>query len=114
MKHNLRVNSALMLKTLSMTVLILLCLVVARPGSQTARAAATGESLFNANCVVCHKAGGNIINPKKPVIGSTMLASKKTFKSYLLKPSGAMQPCPKIANEDADLAALYDYCKSLK
>jgi mono/diheme cytochrome c family protein len=114
MKNGLRANSALILKSLAIPIVILLCLGTSRLGNQTARAAATGESLFNANCVACHKAGGNMINPKKPVIGSTMLASKKTFKTYLLKPSGAMPPAPKIANDDADLAALYDYCKSLK
>jgi hypothetical protein len=54
------------------------------------------------------------MNAKKPVIGSARLASKPAFKGYLLKPTAPMQPAPAIANNDADLTALYNYCKSLK
>jgi len=54
------------------------------------------------------------MNAKKPVIGSAKLANKQIFKAYLLKPTAPMQPAPTIANNDADLTALLDYCKSLK
>ena len=73
-----------------------------------------GDKLFAATCVACHKDGHNILNPKKPIIGSAKLASKQAFKAYLLKPTGVMQPAPAIANNDADLSALYSYCKGLK
>jgi mono/diheme cytochrome c family protein len=73
-----------------------------------------GAELFAKNCAACHKDGKNIVNAKKPIIGSAQLKDKKTFKSYLLKPTGTMPPSPAIANNDADLTAVFDYCKSLK
>jgi mono/diheme cytochrome c family protein len=114
MKNSLQALSTSMLKALAIPVVVLLCLNTTLPGNQSAKAAGSGESLFTANCAVCHKAGGNIMNAKKPVIGSAKLANKQTFKGYLLKPTAPMQPAPVIANNDADLTALYDYCKSLK
>lgn len=79
-----------------------------------ANAGPEGSKIFAENCASCHANGGNIVDPKKPVKGSKILASKQTLKDLLLKPKGAMTPFPKIANSDADLSALYDYCKSLK
>jgi mono/diheme cytochrome c family protein len=83
-------------------------------GSQNAVSAPNGEEAFKASCAACHAAGGNIVNPKKPVKGSPKLASKEAFKAYLLKPSGSMMPYPQIANDAATLDALYTYCKALK
>ena len=95
-------------------VVILLCLSTLLSGNQKVRAASKGEQLFGTNCAACHKDGKNLIEQKKPVIGSAKLAKKETLKSFLLKPSGNMPPFPDVANNAADLAALYDYCKGLK
>jgi mono/diheme cytochrome c family protein len=114
MKNTLQMSSALLWSTLAMLVVVSLFLGTNLSGNQMAKAASTGETLYNTNCAACHKAGGNIVNAKKPVIGSPMLAKKQTFKSYLLKPTGSMPPAPAIAGNDADLTALYDYCKTLK
>src|SRR5579884_187050 len=89
-------------------------LLAANVTSGSAFGAANGEQIFKENCAACHANGGNIVDPKKPLKGSAKLASKDSFKAYLLKPSGAMQPFPKIANNAGDLEALYTYCKSLK
>jgi len=113
MKNTLQMSSGLW-STLAMLVIVMLSLSANLSGNQIAKAASTGETLYSTNCAACHKAGGNIINAKKPVIGSPMLAKKQTFKSYLLKPTGSMPPAPAIASNDADLTALYDYCKTLK
>ena len=77
-------------------------------------AALNGEQIFKENCASCHTGGGNLIDPKKPVKGSAKLASLVKFKDYLVKPTGAMPPAPKIANDAATLDALYKYCKTLK
>jgi cytochrome c6 len=79
-----------------------------------ALAASSGEKLFTANCAACHANGGNIVDPKKPLKGSQKLASKEVFKDLLKKPVGAMPAFANIADSDADLTALYNYCKSLK
>jgi mono/diheme cytochrome c family protein len=100
--------------TFSILALLLFSLCTILSGNQTVNAASAGDKLFATNCAACHQGGKNIVNPKKPVIGSAHLASKDAFKTYLLKPSGTMAPYPAIANNPADLAALFDYCKGLK
>lgn len=80
-----------------------------------AGAASDGGKIFSENCAGCHANGGNQLDPKKPVKGSKELATKQGFKDLLNKPKGAMMtPFPQIAKNDADLTALYNYCKSLK
>lgn len=112
MKNALHVSSVLGLSSLA--AVLALSLSTFLSDSQTVNAASKGETLFNANCATCHKDGGNIINPKKPLKGAAQLASQDAFKSYLQKPTGAMAAYPAIANNGADLAALYDYCKAIK
>ena len=73
-----------------------------------------GSKIYADSCNSCHPKGGNILVPKKPVTGSKVLASKKALSDFLLKQNGSMPPYPQIANNDADLTALYEYCKSLK
>jgi len=94
--------------------LLIAITVLAQFVSPKAVAAPNGEQIFKGNCASCHAGGGNIVDPKKPVKGSAKLASVDKFKEYLLKPSGAMQPAPKIANDAQTLDALYKYCKTLK
>jgi len=79
-----------------------------------AGAASDGSKIYAESCASCHAKGGNILDPKKAVKGSKILASKKAFKDFLLKQNGSMPAYPHIANNDADLTALFDYCKSLK
>lgn len=73
-----------------------------------------GEKLFSNNCAACHAGGKNIIDPKKPVIGSKKLASKASFKSFIEVPNGTMPAFKAIADKDTDLTALYNYVKGLK
>jgi mono/diheme cytochrome c family protein len=73
-----------------------------------------GRKLYDATCAACHPAGGNIINPKKPVKGSAMLASKTALKSYLEKPTASMPPFPAIAGNKDKLENLYSYVKTMK
>ena len=82
--------------------------------TSSAGAAPDGSKIYANNCAACHANGGNIVDPKKPVKGSKVLATKQSFKENLLKPKGSMTAFPQIANNDADLSALYEYCKSLK
>lgn len=80
----------------------------------TAKAAPSGEKIFTANCAGCHMGGKNLIDPKKPVIGSKKLASKGTFKALLNSTIGGMPSFPKISGNDEALEALYVYVKGLK
>jgi mono/diheme cytochrome c family protein len=114
MKDSSHVSSMFGFGTIAALLIFLLFMSTALSGNQTVRAASTGEKLFGANCAACHQGGKNIVAPNKPIIGSSKLSNKDAFKSYLLKPTGTMPPSPAIANNGADLAALYDYCKTLK
>jgi mono/diheme cytochrome c family protein len=114
MKKILQMSSAPVLSTMAMLGVISLFISVNLAGSQTARAASKGQDLFALNCEGCHKAGANVMNPKKPIIGSAKLANKQTFKSFLLKPTGQMPPASAVTGNEADVSALYDYCKTLK
>ncbi|MCC7528203.1 MAG: c-type cytochrome [Candidatus Melainabacteria bacterium] len=79
-----------------------------------ANAAPDGMKIFTANCAACHAGGKNIMDPKKPIIGSKSIASIESFKAFLSKQNGKMPAYPKIvANEEA-LKALHAYVKTLK
>jgi mono/diheme cytochrome c family protein len=103
-----------MVKSAAPVALLIAITVWAQLVCPRAGASPNGEQVFKENCASCHTGGGNLVEPKKPVKGSTKLASVDKFKEYLLKPSGAMQPAPKIANDAPTLDALYKYCKTLK
>ncbi|SRR5579875_2301396 len=96
------------------SVVMAAALPVLMPGGASAGPGETGEQIFMKKCAGCHMGGKNTINPKHPIIGSKMLASKQAFKTYISKPVAPMPAFPKIAGNDADLTALYDYCKTLK
>ena len=78
------------------------------------KAAADGKQLFSKNCAGCHANGKNTMNPKFPIIGSKKLESKDSFKAFITKPVPPMPSFAKLAGNDEDLTALYDYCKTLK
>ena len=80
----------------------------------SAGAAPSGDKMFAASCVACHPGGKNIIDPKKPIIGSKKLANKDSFKALLSKASGSMPSFANIAKDDPAVTALYSYVKSLK
>lgn len=82
--------------------------------SNFAVAAPSGDKIFNANCAACHMGGKNMVDPKKPIIGSKVIATKESLKAYLSKQQGTMPPFPKIAENDEALTALHTYLKSLK
>lgn len=81
---------------------------------ERAIAAPSGDKIYSMNCSGCHMNGGNSLSPSKPVKGSKKLATKEDFKAYLSKANGTMPPFPKVAGNDEALAALYNYCKTLK
>ena len=84
------------------------------PERNSAAAAPTGERIYGDSCASCHSNGKNLVEPKKPVIGSKKLSSKEAFKALLSKASGNMPAFPKIAGDDQALSALYDYVRTLK
>ncbi len=83
-------------------------------GSLSALAAPSGDKIFAANCQACHAGGKNMIDPKKPIIGSKKLATKETFKAFLSRAQGTMPAFNKIADNDEALTALHTYVKTLK
>lgn len=77
-------------------------------------AAPDGAKIFQAKCALCHADGGNRTDPAKPVKGSKKLKSAEIFKEFLSKKNSMMPPFKGIADDDAALKALLDYCKSMK
>lgn len=73
-----------------------------------------GEVAFRQLCASCHIAGGNKVQPSKPVTGSAKLASLATFKAYLSAPVGHMPYYSHVIKDQATLQALYNYCRNLE
>ncbi|MGO9137425.1 MAG: c-type cytochrome [Syntrophales bacterium] len=80
-----------------------------------------GEKLFAANCGGCHPNGGNIINPKIPVVGSPQLNNLNTFVQFNRNPlrpdgsKGVMPAFPKERISDQEMKHIYEYItKGLK
>lgn len=92
--------------------IVSLMISVLLPGASVA--APDGEKIFKAKCAMCHVDGGNRTNPGKPVKGSKQLNTKDMFKELLSKKNGMMPPFKAIADDDAALTALYEYCNKLK
>lgn len=72
-----------------------------------------GEQIFKSNCSGCHLHGQNLIKSDKPIIGSTKLKSKNSFKEFLSVPHPPMPNFKNIADESGQLDALYGYVMSL-
>ncbi len=77
-------------------------------------ASSKGRRLFESHCASCHAGGGNLVVPKKPVIGSQVLVTGATFKSYLNQPVGTMPHYEDLIRDDGLLTELYTYVKSMK
>lgn len=72
-----------------------------------------GRQLFMSHCSKCHTNGQNAVKPSKPVVGSSVLATFATFRSYLDKPIGTMPHYSYLITDEAALRDLYTYVKSL-
>lgn len=81
---------------------------------KAAKCAVDGSTVFKENCASCHAGGGNTVNEKKPLAGSSKLNSKISFKAYLENPNGHMPYYKHVISDKAALKALYEYCKTLK
>lgn len=97
-----------------MSAVAVLVAVVAFVAGNEVSGAPSGDKIFAANCQACHAGGKNMIDPKKPIIGSKKLATKDTFKAFLSKAQGTMPAFNKIADNDEALTALHAYVKTLK
>lgn len=73
-----------------------------------------GRNLYQSHCASCHEDGGNLVVPSKPIIGSHVLATGATFKSYLDLPVGTMPHYEDLIKDDGLLNDLYVYVRSLK
>jgi mono/diheme cytochrome c family protein len=74
-----------------------------------------GAKIFRINCSACHPQGGNILNPKLPVVGAPELANSEAFLTYLRKPrrpdgsTGSMPPFLAKKIPDPEIKELYAY-----
>lgn len=72
-----------------------------------------GMQLFKVNCSGCHLNGQNLIKPDKPIVGSGMIKSKKSFQAFISEPHPPMPNFKNIAMKPNQLDALYSYVTSL-
>lgn len=72
----------------------------------------TGENLFIMHCSGCHVEGGNVMNPEKPVKGSSKLASFQSFQGFIQNPGPAMPAFSEASIPAADAQKLYDYIQA--
>jgi hypothetical protein len=85
---------------------------------QTSTQEMAGAKIFNDNCKVCHRSGGNIINPAMPLRGSLQLASLDTFLGFIRDPrmpdgsKGSMPAFSEMQISDKQAKALYEYITS--
>ena len=78
----------------------------------------SGESYYLSNCNGCHPNGGNSINPKIPVVGSSALKDLNRFTGFIrnpLRPDGSKGVMPafqpdKLSNED--LKSIYQFIET--
>ena len=74
-----------------------------------------GARIYQVNCGACHPQGGNIIDPKLPVLGAPQLANSRAFLTYLRRPvrpegsRGSMPPISAKKLPDPQVQELYDY-----
>ena len=73
-----------------------------------------GEHIFQQQCAGCHRGGGNLVNPKVPLAGSSKLSTEALFHDYLRNPTGHMPYYKNLDVDQAALKSLFEYCKTLK
>lgn len=93
---------------------ISLSLVFAATAATAAHAAApNGKALFEANCAVCHKNGGNIINPQKTLSQKDRenngVRSASDIMKKMRNPGPGMTKFDKKTLSDRDAKAIAEY-----
>ncbi len=74
-----------------------------------------GEQLFKANCSGCHPSGGNVVQPRLPVINSEQLGDFDKFNAFIRDPrepdgsTGIMPAFPESKISTAQARQLYEY-----
>ncbi|MFZ5450351.1 MAG: DUF2231 domain-containing protein [Thermodesulfobacteriota bacterium] len=74
-----------------------------------------GAKIYHTYCGACHPYGGNILNPKLPIIGSPQMANFSDFLAYNRKPKrsdGVRAIMPAFSQEkisDQDMEELFNY-----
>lgn len=75
--------------------------------------AASGEELFQQHCAVCHKDGGNIINPKKALkkdeLAQRGIKNAKGIVKNMRNPGPGMTKFDRKTISDKDAKAIADY-----
>jgi uncharacterized membrane protein len=80
-----------------------------------AEEATAGAKIYHANCGACHPFGGNILNPKLPIIGSPQLKNFDTFLAFNRNPQrpdgsrAIMPPFPAQKIPDRQMLELDEY-----
>ena len=72
-----------------------------------------GETVYRMNCSGCHPYGGNVVKPRRAVLGSDELKDVKTFVAWIRNPQRPMPPFPPERISDADAQQLYQYVNNL-
>jgi uncharacterized membrane protein len=89
-------------------------LVYGSPAPAGEVASVAGAGVFSANCVGCHRGGGNTVSPNRPLKGSALLDSREQFIAYVRMPRGGMPPFPESGISDADLGELWGYLGAMR
>lgn len=76
---------------------------------QGATAPASPEQLFKQQCAACHAGGGNVVNPKMPLKGGTLMETFATFLAQIRKPQPPMPTFSPAQISDEQAKGLYDY-----
>ncbi len=76
---------------------------------QGAAAPASAGQLFKEQCSACHAGGGNVVNPKMPLKGGTLLQTFASFLSQIRKPQPPMPTFTPAQISDEQARKLYDY-----
>ena len=74
-----------------------------------AAGAASAVQLFKEQCAACHAGGGNVVNPKMPLKGGTLLQTFASFLSQIRKPQPPMPTFAPAQISDEQAKGLYDY-----
>lgn len=74
-----------------------------------------GAKIYHTHCGACHPYGGNILNPKLPIIGSTQLANFSDFLAYNRhpqRPDGSRAIMPAFSRKmisNQEMEELFNY-----
>jgi uncharacterized membrane protein len=72
-----------------------------------------GQRVYAASCAACHPDGGNILDPRKPVLHSGLLENEDIFKTWVRDPAPPMPPSPPSQIPDPQVKELYDYIQNV-